>query len=122
MASPDPESSKPNRQESHKPEQPIITPQEADKLRKKYLSNICKKIIAGKTPTSAEMREINAFLERGTPATETAALPETKEWVSSYSKVGKIVGLHSRSFARIIRDNKEDPLLPKPRDNGEHSV
>src|SRR5215211_6538989 len=98
----------------------ICTAEQRKKIDEKIASNIVRKIGSGKTPTTKELSLLNQFADSAAACTADSAL--SPEWVGSYSKLGDIVGLHRASFPRLIRDHKGDPLLPRPRDNGDHSV
>lgn len=93
---------------------PILTPDQAERIRQKQIANIVRKIQSGRTATARELALIDSY--GGSPTDSEG------DWVSSYAKVGKAVGLHRASLERIVKDYKGDPMLPRPRDNGDHHI
>lgn len=104
---------------------PDVTPDLAAKVRRKQQHNALAKLQAGKTLTVREeklLTEPAPPVSPGEVGTAAPRGPSEPAWVSSYEKLGKIVGLHCKSFPRLIKDHHDQPDLPGPNQRGEHSV
>jgi hypothetical protein len=93
---------------------PLLSEEEAQKILARDSTNEVKsaveKALKGRPLTKKQKGLIARFANEPAPA---------EEWVSSYEKLGKILGLHRASFPRIV---KQYPEAPRPRANGEHHV
>lgn len=99
--------------------EPILKPDQAEKVHRRNILNIVAAAQAGKPLTAAQQRQIDQYRAASISSTEPK-IPA--EWVGSRAELAKALGLHPNSIPRIIRDHKAAPDLPKPRQNGDHNV